>query len=118
MITLQQQKSLRGFKEGPLRMRLSFSGDKQPDHEKIESDWLTEEAAKKRKADLKDLRAWLELSVRSSQNSDWGSARPNSKQQKWARVFPSSVSRRKKNCPCTGVPSSMDSCCYRESFLH
>jgi hypothetical protein len=68
--SLQQQKSLSGFNEGPLTVRLSLCGGKQPDYQKVESDWLAEEVAKMRKASLKELRARLELSFRSSQNSD------------------------------------------------
>jgi hypothetical protein len=37
-------------------VRLSFEGGKHPGDEEGEVDWLTEEAAKKRKALLKELR--------------------------------------------------------------
>jgi hypothetical protein len=40
----------------------------------VKLDWLAEAAAKKRKAPLKELKAWLELSCGSSWDSGGGSA--------------------------------------------
>jgi hypothetical protein len=49
-ISLQQSKPLKGFTDGPLRVRLSLCGDKQLDHRGVELNWQAEEVAKKRKA--------------------------------------------------------------------
>jgi hypothetical protein len=79
----------------------------------VELDCLVEEATKKRKIPLEELRAWLELSCRPSQ----GSA-DTALEMTGGLVFPSSVSWRKKETACIGGPSCVTSCYYGEVFLN
>jgi hypothetical protein len=86
------------------RVRLSFSRGEPPDHWE-EFGWLEE-------ALLTELRDWLKLSCRSSQDSDWSPADNVGNWQKYARVFPSLVSW-KKTSTSIGRTNCVVSCCYR-----
>jgi hypothetical protein len=58
-ISLQQSKPLKGFTDGPLRVRFSLSGGKQLDHRGAELNWEAEEMTKKRKDPHNELRVQL-----------------------------------------------------------
>jgi hypothetical protein len=76
-------------KRSLLRMRLSLHECEQPDSRRT---GLSRKGDKKRKALLKEPRAWLELGCRSSWSSCEDSADPAGKQQRCAKVFLLSVS--------------------------
>lgn len=91
-------------------VRLSTGGGKKPDYQQEETDWLAENTAKIRKALLKDLRSWLRLWCRSSQDSEHNRNGPEFShcQYPGKRII----------APCIRGPNCVVSHCSGEGFLY